>query len=108
MSKEKKLIKEFRELDFRIRCCRNFTKAEAKRLTAVINELNSLKIFPIEVATEILKQNDQRADEARDLLYGRDNYLEKSRTKKESVVRPVQTRKQRVQAHLAQCKSGYV
>jgi len=102
-----KLLTEFIELDFRIRCCRNFTPAEAQRMVYLVNRINKLNP-PVNTFAFIMLKNDKRADEARELLDSRDIEMAKVRAKEASEVRPVQTKKQRVQAHLAQCKSGYV
>ena len=107
MKRATKLLKEFTELDFRIRCCENYTGKEAKRMVTVVNRLNVLKALPNDILTDVMAKNNRRAEETSSLLDGW-KHVEENRRKAASEVRPLQNKKQRVRAHLAKCKSGYV
>lgn len=103
MTKEEELLEKLKELDFKVRCLKKFTEREAKQMLYVIYRLHILKALPMKTITELMAKND-----ARKFRYDREHYMEKSRGKKAGVVRPVQTRKQKVQARMAKRKSGYV
>ena len=101
------MIKEFVELDFRVRCCKNFTPKEAQRMVYLTNGINKLNP-PQNTFALLMQRNDKRADEARDLLYGRDEYLDKAKAKASGKMRPLQTKEQKKQARLDRCRSGRV